>query len=122
MRVVRLAAIAWLLLLAPLELASTLSGWLARMPGPSAWSAVVLIALRLLVTAVGVTIGRGLLRHDVGDVRGWAVVWAAADLGTLAVVLASGALPSNLMPGDAPMVWLAYAVAALVVLVAAFRD
>lgn len=79
---------------------------------------MTLIVLRLLVTAAGLMIGRR-VATGAGDVRRAALAWAAADLATLALVLASGRVPSSRAPGDAPIVWCVYAVAALVVVVAA---
>jgi hypothetical protein len=80
-------------------------------------SATTLIALRVLVTAGGLVLGRRLVSGATG-VRPAALGWAAADLGTLALVLTSGLLPSNRAPGDAPIVWAVYAMAALVVIAA----
>jgi hypothetical protein len=111
-------AIAWLIVIAPIELASTLAGLLARpVRGPGA-VAVAMIALRILVTAGGLVLGQRVAQRS-GGTRAVALAWAVADLGTLALVLASGRLPSNRAPGDAPLVWGIYAVAALIVIAAA---
>lgn len=104
-------------MLAPVELATTLT---ALLTGPAAAPGIVVLLLvvcRILVVAAGLMLGRRLLRAD-EETRVFARAWACADLGTLAIVLASGGLPTNRRPGDAPLVWLLYAAAALVVVVA----
>jgi len=114
---VRIAAVAWLMVIAPIELATTLAALLSgplASPGPVG---IALTLLRVLTTAGGLMLGRHLL-HRGGGARRWAVAWAAADLGTLGLVLASAQLPSNRAPGDAWLVWLAYAAAAAVVIAA----
>jgi hypothetical protein len=116
--IARIVAIAWLIVIAPVELASTLAGLVARpVPRPGA-VAVAMIALRILVTAGGLVLGQRLAQRS-GGTRAVALAWAVADLGTLALVLASGGLPSNRAPGDGPLVWGIYAVAALIVVAAA---
>ncbi len=113
-------ALGWLLIVAPVELASTLA---ARLSGPMpaiGLAGAALVLLRILTVAAGLMLGRHLAQGDV-DVRRLALAWACADLGTLALVLASTRLPSNRPPGDAPFVWGVYALAALVVVLAARR-
>lgn len=113
----RLAALAWLLVLAPVELATTLT---ALLTGPGAAPGVAVLGLvlcRVLIVAAGLMLGQRLLRRD-EETRGFACAWASADLGTLAIVLASGGLPTSRRPGDAPLVWLVYAAGALLVVVA----
>ena len=113
----RVAAVAWLMVIAPIELAATLAG---QLTGPGAAPGAVGIALilaRVMVTATGLMVGRHLARGNL-VARTVAPAWAAADLGTLALVLTSATLPSNRAPGDGPIVWMAYAAAALVVVVA----
>lgn len=119
MRVVaRSAAVAWLMAVAPIELATTLAGLLrGPLVAPGAVG-IALIVMRILTTAGGLMLGRHLL-HGGGGARRVAAVWAAADLGTLGLVLTSARLPSNRAPGDAWLVWLAYAAAAGVVIAAA---
>ena len=115
--VLRVVALAWLLVIAPVELATTLATLITgprAMPGAAV---VGLVLVRVLVVTAGLVLGRHLLRPD-EDTRVFARVWACADLGTLAVVLASDSLPTNRRPGDAPLVWLVYAAAALAVVVA----
>lgn len=117
----RLLAVVWLIVAAPLELASALASLLSG-PSPRVGVAAgLLVAARVAVTAAGLMLGRRLLQRNT-DARGLALAWAVADLGTLGIVLASGAWPSNRMPGDEPLAWLGYAVAAAVVLVAASRQ
>jgi len=116
--IARTAAVAWLLVLAPIELATALARLMSAPAHAPGIVAATLVALRVLVTAGGLMIGRQLAAGTPG-VRPAAVAWAAADLGTLALVLASGSLPSNRMPGDAPIVWMVYAFAAVVVITAA---
>ena len=116
--IARIGAVAWLLVLAPAELAATLARLISGPGGAPALTALFLIALRVLVTAAGLMIGRRLASGARGI---WpaALTWAAADLGTLALALASARLPSNRAPGDAPIVWGVYAMAAVVVILAA---
>lgn len=114
----RLAAAAWLLALAPLELASTLTRLTTRPTDGLGWQAIALLAARILVVVVGIVLGRQLWQRSTSLQRP-ALIWAAADLGTLALVLASGALPTNRAPGDGLVAWLGYAGAALLVIVAA---
>lgn len=103
---------------APIELATTLAGLVARPVATVGAVGVALIGLRVLTTAGGLMLGRHLLQRGAGA-RRFALVWAAADLCTLGLVLASAQLPSNRAPGDGWIVWLAYAAAALVVVVVA---
>ena len=105
------------MVIAPIELATTLAGQLSRpdvFPGAMGTG---LIAMRVLVTAIGLVVGRHLSQGNPAA-RTLALAWAVADVGTLALVLTSTALPSNRVPGDGPFVWLAYATAALVVVAA----
>ena len=115
--VARLLAIVWLCAVAPLELASALS---ALIGSPARRSAVdvAVIAMRIAVVAGGLVLGRGIVQRADG-LRRAALLWAAADLGTLALVLASRTLPSSRAPGDAIVVWGAYLVAATLVVLAA---
>ena len=108
----------WLLVLAPIELATTMAGLISAPASPLGLVAATLLAMRVLVTAGGLMLGRR-IAAAAPDIRPVALLWAAADLGTLALVLASGTLPSNRMPGDAPIVWMVYAFAAVVVITAA---
>jgi hypothetical protein len=115
--VLRVVALAWLLVIAPVELATALATLITgprAMPGAAV---VSLVVCRVVVVTAGLMLGRHLLRPD-EDTRLFARVWACADLGTLAAVLASDGLPTNRRPGDAPLVWLVYAAAALAVVVA----
>ena len=116
--IAKFAAVAWLLVLAPAELAAALVRLISMPPGGPGLPAATLIALRVLVTAGGLMLGRRLASGTDGT-RLAALTWAAADLGTLCLVLASGALPHSRAPGDAPIVWGVYAMAAVVVVVAA---
>lgn len=110
----RIAAVAWLMVLAPAELAAALARAIVAPSAGMGLVAAALIALRVLVTAGGLMLGRHLLARR--PVIRFALTWAVADLGTLALALASDWLPSSRMPGDAPIVWGLYAVAALVVI------
>ena len=114
----RVAALAWLLVLAPVELATALAALLTGPRSTPGAAVLGLVLCRVVVVTAGLMLGRHLLRPD-EDARLFARVWACADLGTLAIVLASGSLPTNRRPGDAPLVWLIYAVAALAVVVVA---
>ncbi len=118
----RLAALLWLLVIAPIGLATTLAGLVSGAQDPVGPIGLALVGLRVLVTALGMMLGRRLARgpgYTVTSATTVALAWAIADLGTLASVLASDTLPSNRAPGDAPLVWLAHAVAAVVVIIAA---
>jgi len=122
---VRLAAAAWLLVIAPIDLATTLAGLMSGAQDTIGPIGLALVGLRVIVTALGMMLGRGLAGRpaDTGtSMTTTSLAWALADLGTLASVLASGSLPSNRAPGDAPFVWLAHAVAAGVVILAASRN
>lgn len=79
--------------------------------------ATVLVGARLVVVALGLILGRRLAQHTDGTTR-VAVAWALADLVTLAVVLATGVLPSSRAPGDAPIAWAGSAAATLLVVAA----
>lgn len=114
----RLAASAWLLLIAPLELASTLTRLLSRLGDGIGLVAIGLVVVRVLVVVVGILVGRLLWQRSAHVLRP-ALVWAVADLGTLAMALASHALPSNRAPGDGLVAFAGYAGAALIVVVAA---
>lgn len=113
-----MAATGWLVALAPLELATTLTRLMGRLGDGLGGAAIGLVALRVIVVVVGILVGRHLWQWSAHVLRP-ALVWAVADLGTLALVLASGVLPGNRAPGDGPIAWLGYAGAALVVIVAA---
>jgi len=115
----RVIAIAWLCAAAPLELASALAALIGRPTSVGATGSVLILA-RVAVVAGGLVLGRGLLQRTPG-LRRPAVLWAVADLGTLALVLATRVLPSNRAPGDGLIVWAAYAAAAVIVVLAA-RD
>jgi hypothetical protein len=114
---VRVAAVAWLMVVAPIELATTLAGLVSRPDAPPGTAGTALIVMRVLVTAIGLMVGRHLVYGNPAA-RTLALPWAAADVGTLGIVLASAVLPSNRAPGDGPVVWAAYAAAALVVVAA----
>jgi hypothetical protein len=116
--VVRFTALAWLLAVAPLELATAMTGLLRASAPPPGALALALIGSRVLVVATGLVLGQRLLQRQRG-LQWLARGWAAADLATLAFVLASAPLPSNRVPGDAPLIWMAYAAAAAVVIAAA---
>lgn len=113
----KIGACAWLLVLAPAELATTLARLISGPPSHPGAVGAVLITVRVLVTAGGLMIGRQIAAGTDG-VRRAALAWAAADLATLALVLASARLPSNRVPGEGPLVWGVYAFAALVVIAA----
>ena len=121
----RLAALLWLLVLAPIALATTLAGLVSGTQDPLGLTGLAHLGARVLVTALGMMLARRLAwgpGDGVTSATTTAVAWASADLGTLATVLASGFLPSNRAPGDAPLVWLAHAAAGVVVILAASRD
>jgi len=104
------------MVIAPIELATTLAGLLSRAGAFPGAIGIALVVMRVLVTATGLMVGRHLAQDK--PARPLALAWAAADVGTLALVLTSAALPSNRAPGDGPVVWIAYAAAALVVVAA----
>lgn len=115
--VLRVAALAWLLAVAPIELATALAALVRADAALLGAAGFVMVGSRVLVVAAGLVLGRQLL-HRQPDARALAWGWAAADLVTLGIVLASDRLPSNRAPGDAPLVWLAYAGAAALVMIA----
>ena len=119
-RLVWLIAWLWVCVIAPLELATTLTGWLAGPTRGLGAAGVVLITARILVVAVGLIVGRQLPQPQLST-RGLALRWACADLVTLAIILATEALPSNRFPGMAPFVWVGYAVLDSLVVLAARR-
>ena len=108
---------AWLLIVAPLEVATELAALVSRPAFSLGAAAIALLAARALVVAAGLMVGRQIARRVEGT-RPVACLWASADLVTLAVVLATSALPTNRPPSDAPLVWALYALAALVVVAA----
>jgi hypothetical protein len=114
----RVAALAWLLVAAPLELASALASLVSRSSAELGVIACALVVARVIVVALGLVLGRQIAQRATG-LRPFAWRWAAADLGTLALALASTALPSSRMPGESPVVWAAYAIFAVVVVAAA---
>jgi hypothetical protein len=122
---VRLGALAWLLVIAPVDVATMLAGLVSGTQDPIGLIGLALVSLRVLVAALGLMLGRRLARgsgYPGTSATTMALAWALSDLVTLASVLASGGLPSNRAPGDAQLVWLAHAVAAVVVVMAASRD
>ncbi len=116
----RFAAAAWLLVLAPLDLAVTLARLATRSASTPAGLAVALIAARVFVSATGLVLGARIVQRTPG-IRPVAYRWAVLDLVTLALALATTALPTSRVPGDAPFVWLVHAVAAVAVVRAAVR-
>lgn len=109
-------AVAYLCLAAPLDLAVSLTRLIGGPAVPGAAGAVS-IAARVVVVAIGLVLGRR-LAHRADDTRAFALAWAAGDLGTLAVILATGVLPSSRVPGDGPIVWAGSALATLAVIAA----
>lgn len=81
---------------------------------------MALITSRVLVVALGLIVGRQLPQPE-PPTRVLALRWACADLVTLAIILATDALPSNRFPGMAPFVWVGYAVLDSLVVLAARR-
>lgn len=105
----RVVALAWVWVVAPLELATALTSMRSTPLDLPGVTGLVLMASRGLTVAVGLILGRQLAARD-SEVRQSAVRWALLDLGTLALVLASDVLPSNRLPGTGPLVWLGYAI------------
>lgn len=110
----------WVCVVAPLELATALTGLVARPSSGLDATAVALILLRVLVVASGLIVGRQ-LSHPDASTGALALRWALADLVTLAILLATGLLPSNRWPGTAPLVWAGYAALDGLVVLAARR-
>jgi hypothetical protein len=79
---------------------------------------VALVLARVLVVALGLILGQRLAQRA-GGLQAFAWRWAAADLGTLALVLATNALPTNRPPGAGRVVWVTYGALALAVVAAA---
>lgn len=114
-------ALSWLFVLAPIEMATTLARLTSMGLTSVGTTGVALVVARALVVTAGVVLGRQLWQRESGA-RPLAIAWAVGDLVTLAIVLASSALPTSRPPGAAPMVWLAYAAMAGIVLAVAARD
>ncbi|MGI8673590.1 MAG: hypothetical protein ACR2LU_13405 [Luteitalea sp.] len=114
---VRGGALLWLLVLAPLDLSVILVRLLSAVT-PWRLPAVALISGRVAAVALGMVLGRRLAARETG-LGSVAVLWAAVDLATLALVLATDVVPTSRSPGWAPVVWATAAgLAALVVLAA----
>ncbi len=119
-RASRPVAAVWLIAIAPLELASSLAGLVSRPDAALGAAGIALVAGRILAASLGLILGRQLLVRA-QHTRPLALSWAALDLVTLTLALATRLLPSSRMPGDAPVVWVVYAVAALAVVLASER-
>lgn len=113
-------ALSWLFVLAPIELATTLARLMSTGSTSIGMIGGVLVVARVLVVTAGLVLGRQLWQREPGA-RLLAIAWAIGDLVTLAIVLASSALPTSRPPGAAPLVWLAYAAMAGIVVAVTSR-
>ena len=111
---VRAIALAWLLVVEPLDLASTVSRLLPRLldqPGPGL---LALTAARACVAALGVAVGLTILRSAPGT-RSLATAWVVLEVVTLALVWTTNMIPTNRPPGLlAPTIAVYLALAGLV--------
>ena len=119
-RVVRLLGLAWLVAIAPAELAASLTSMLAGPSSPWRWADAGLVVLRVAVTALGLRLGVRWFQDGALPLP-TVVSWAVADLVTLTLVLATGRLAANRMPGSGPWILAVYGLGAAVVVVGARR-
>jgi hypothetical protein len=98
-RLLRHAAVVWLLVVQPVSLALTLDRALPRMAwfGATAW---LLVAARIALTGSGIAIARRLRAHEPGAWRAVAL-WAGAAIGTTVIERAWPELPTSLAPSEA---------------------
>jgi hypothetical protein len=115
----RIAALVWLLAIAPADLAVTTGRLLPRLTADPDLALAAVIAARGLAVALGMAIGLGIWRRQSAS-SGLAALWALLELGTLAIVLGSPIVPTNRLPGTAPLIAAAY-VALVAVVLAAVR-
>ena len=106
---------------APLELATALTGLATGPAGSIGGFGLALAFARGLAVAVGLIVGRQIMQRA-DTAASLARTWAVADLGTLALVLATDVLPSNRLPGTGLLVFGLYATLAIVVLLVAREE
>lgn len=96
--VVRGIALAWLLVVGPLNLASTVSRLLPRLLDQPTIAMLALTAARAGAAALGVAVGLSIVRAAPG-VRGLAAAWMVLEVATLALVWLTDVIPTNRPPG-----------------------
>lgn len=97
-KVVRGIALAWLLVVGPLNLASTVSRLLPRLIDQPTMAMLALTAARACAAALGVAVGLSIVRAAPG-VRGLAAAWIVLEVATLALVWSTDVIPTNRPPG-----------------------
>ncbi len=117
----RAVALGWLLVVGPAELAVTIGRLLSRLVGDAEALLVLIVAARSFTVALGMAVGLALLRESSSAVFG-ARLWALLELATMALVLATTIVPSNLMPGTRLPISGVYASLVMVVLIVAGRS
>lgn len=120
-RVVRMLALTWLLVVGPADLATTVARLLPRLMAEADPLLLIAVVARAMTAAVGVATGLGVLRR-LADVWPLAIVWAALEAMTMAVVLFTTVVPTNRLPGTAPLIAALYGLVIAAVLVAARSD
>lgn len=108
-------AIAWLVVLAPADMATTFVRLLPRLLGDASHVALVLlVAARLTTVAVGTVVGVALWRRDPAA-QALSRIWVPAECLTLALVWSTTIVPTNRAPGTLlPLVVVYVGMAALV--------
>lgn len=96
--VVRGIALAWLLVVGPLNLAATVSRLLPRLLDRPTIALLALTAARVCAAALGVAVGLSIVRAAPG-VRALAAAWMALEVATLALVWFTDVIPTNRPPG-----------------------
>lgn len=96
--VLRGIAVAWLLVVGPLNMASTVSRLLPRLLDQPAVALLALTAARACAAALGVAVGLSIVRAAPG-VATLSAAWVALEVSTLALVWFTDVVPSNRPPG-----------------------
>jgi hypothetical protein len=116
--VARLLALVWLLAVGPADLATTVARFLPRLLAESGSTLLWVVVARAATTAVGVATGLGLLRR-LPDVWPLALTWGVLEAVTMGVVLFTPVVPTNRLPGTAPLIAALYGLLIGTVLAAA---
>jgi hypothetical protein len=97
-RLLRHAAVAWLLVIQPVSLALTLDRTLPRLTGfgVTAWT---LVAVHVLLVGAGIAVARRLRAHEPDAWRALAL-WACAAIGSTLLERAWPVLPTQLAPSE----------------------
>lgn len=119
--VVRGIALAWLLVVGPLNLASTVSRLLPRLVDQPTVAILALTAARACAAALGVAVGLSMMRVAPG-VRTLAAAWIGLEAATLALVWSTDVVPTNRPPGLLVPTIVVYATLAALVWTSAYRS